>query len=98
MNGQVLSMIAQSSEFENVAMRDDELLELDTLARQACPCDVRGGAENKHGKVNIPLQVRRESHWMTMPSHSCWPSLTHDWQMQPMKLCWHVCRRPPLAS
>ncbi|KAK9868384.1 hypothetical protein WJX84_004044 [Apatococcus fuscideae] len=53
----VLSMIAQSSEFENVAMRDDELLELDTLARQACPCDVRGGAENKHGKVNILLQA-----------------------------------------
>lgn len=52
-------MIAQSSEFENVAVRDDELPELDTLARHACPCgDVKGGSENKHGKVNILLQVR----------------------------------------
>lgn len=51
-------MIAQSSEFENVAVRDDELLELDNLARNACPCgDVKGGSENKHGKVNILLQV-----------------------------------------
>ncbi len=54
---QVLSMIAQSSEFENVAVRDDELPELDNLARNACPCDVKGGSENKHGKVNILLQV-----------------------------------------
>ncbi|KAK9850259.1 hypothetical protein WJX84_005584 [Apatococcus fuscideae] len=54
----VLSMIAQSSEFENVAVRDDELPELDQLARHACPCgEVKGGSENKHGKVNILLQA-----------------------------------------
>eukprot|EP00887_Chlorella_sp_A99_P000213 scaffold13.g213.t1 len=32
----VLAMIARSSEFENLAMRDEELPELDTLARDAC--------------------------------------------------------------
>lgn len=52
----VLAMMAQSSEFENLAVRDEELLELDALAR-ACPFDPRGGSENKHGKANILLQA-----------------------------------------
>ena len=55
---QVLSMLAQSSEFENMQVREEELPELDSLARDACPFDVKGGAENKHGKVAILLQVR----------------------------------------
>jgi hypothetical protein len=50
-------MLAHSSEFENVAVREEELPELDSLALQQCPFDVRGGPENKHGKVNILLQV-----------------------------------------
>ena len=49
-------MLAESSEFENMAVREDELPELDALARD-CPYDVRGGAENKHGKINILLQA-----------------------------------------
>ena len=49
-------MLAESSEFENMAVREDELPELDALARN-CPYDVRGGAENKHGKINILLQA-----------------------------------------
>jgi activating signal cointegrator complex subunit 3 len=54
---QFLAMLAHSSEFENVAVREEELPELDSLALQQCPFDVRGGPENKHGKVNILLQV-----------------------------------------
>ena len=50
-------MLAHSSEFENVAVREEELPELDSLALQQCPFDVRGGPENEHGKVNILLQV-----------------------------------------
>jgi activating signal cointegrator complex subunit 3 len=53
----ILSMIAKSSEFENLAVRDEELIELDGLARSACPYDPRGGSENKHGKANILLQA-----------------------------------------
>ena len=49
-------MLAESSEFENMAVREDELPELDALARD-CPYDVRGGAENKQGKINILLQA-----------------------------------------
>lgn len=54
---QFLAMLAQSSEFENMAVREEELPELDNLVRSACPFDVKGGAENKHGKINILLQV-----------------------------------------
>jgi len=53
---QFLAMLAVSSEFENMAVREDELPELDALARD-CPHDARGGPENKHGKVNILLQA-----------------------------------------
>ena len=32
--------------------------ELHDMALNGCPVEVRGGAENSHGKVNILLQVR----------------------------------------
>ena len=54
---QLLSMMAQSSEFGQMAIREEELPELDALARDACHFDIKGGPENKHGKVNILLQV-----------------------------------------
>lgn len=38
-------------------MRDEELPELDTLVREACPYEVKGGSENKQGKANVLLQV-----------------------------------------
>ena len=50
-------MLAQSSEFENMQIREEELPELDTLAKDVCPYNVKGGPENKHGKVSILLQV-----------------------------------------
>ena len=56
---QLLSMMAQSSEFGQMAIREEELPELDALARDACHFDIKGGPENKHGKVNILLQVSR---------------------------------------
>jgi Sec63 Brl domain len=58
---QMLSMIAQSSEFENMAVREEELPELDRLLTDACPFDARGGPENKQGKVCILIQVRLRS-------------------------------------
>ncbi|KAK9785880.1 hypothetical protein WJX73_006814 [Symbiochloris irregularis] len=54
---QVLGMLAQSSEFSQVAVREEELPELDELVRHACPHDVKGGVENSQGKVSILLQA-----------------------------------------
>ncbi|XP_072153378.1 activating signal cointegrator 1 complex subunit 3 isoform X4 [Bemisia tabaci] len=54
---QILAMIAQSSEFEQLKVRDEELDELDTLVHQNCEYPVSGGSENLHGKVNILLQT-----------------------------------------
>lgn len=63
----VLAMIAESSEFENLAVRDEELPELDTLVRDACPYDVKGGgADSKQGKANVLLQVCGVCCW------GCW--------------------------
>ena len=54
---QILSMLAQSSEFENLQVREEELPELDRIAIGACPFDIKGGSENKHGKAAILMQV-----------------------------------------
>ena len=52
----VITMISMSSEFDNLNVREDELPELDTLAR-GCDYEVRGGSETKHGKASILLQT-----------------------------------------
>lgn len=36
----------------------EELQELDDLVRKSCHYPVKGGPENKHGKVNALMQVR----------------------------------------
>lgn len=56
--GEVLSMMAKSAEFENVAVREDELDELDKLSRKEAVYEVKtGSSSNKHGKVNILMQA-----------------------------------------
>ncbi|KAG0171135.1 hypothetical protein DFQ28_003899 [Apophysomyces sp. BC1034] len=52
----VLSMMSLSSEFDNVKSRETEQKELKGLLDKACACDIKGGAESTHGKVNILLQ------------------------------------------
>jgi len=54
---EVLYMLAQCSEFENVAVREDEMPELEKLARSCCPYEIKGGIENKTGKISILLQA-----------------------------------------
>lgn len=44
-------MVAHSAEFENVVVRDEEMPELEVMARK-CPINVKGGVENKIGKVS----------------------------------------------
>ena len=50
-------MVAHSSEFENIVVRDEEQEELEKLVRASCPVEVKGGPTNKHGKVAILIQV-----------------------------------------
>ena len=53
--GDALSLLARASEFDQVAVRDDEAAELDALTRDACPYDVGvrviggGGGERAFG-------------------------------------------------
>ncbi|XP_043197892.1 activating signal cointegrator 1 complex subunit 3-like [Amphibalanus amphitrite] len=53
----ILAMISQSSEFEQIKVRDDELDELDRHIHEDCEEPVLGGSENVHGKVNILIQT-----------------------------------------
>lgn len=50
-------MVAHSSEFENIVVREEEQNELEMLARTSCPLEVKGGPSNKHGKIAILIQV-----------------------------------------
>jgi activating signal cointegrator complex subunit 3 len=50
-------MVAHSSEFENIVVREEEQDELETLARKACPLEIKGGPTDKHGKISILIQV-----------------------------------------
>ncbi|CAN4100374.1 unnamed protein product [Withania somnifera] len=54
---ELLNMVAHSSEFENIVVRDEEQNELEMLARTYCPLEVKGGPSNKHGKVSILIQL-----------------------------------------
>ncbi|GJZ02294.1 DExH-box ATP-dependent RNA helicase DExH14, partial [Tanacetum coccineum] len=53
---EIIAMVAHSSEFENIVVRDEEQTELETLVRNACPLEVKGGPTDKHGKVSILIQ------------------------------------------
>ncbi|KAL9254447.1 DExH-box ATP-dependent RNA helicase DExH14-like protein [Drosera capensis] len=55
-DAEVIDMVAHSSEFENIMLREEEQMELETLARE-CPLEIKGGPSNKHGKVSILIQL-----------------------------------------
>ncbi len=74
-------MMAQSSEFGQMAIREEELPELDALARDSCHFDIKGGPENKHGKVNILLQASAASRLLD----AC---CTFDYQPYVFACCW----------
>ncbi|KAK9021319.1 hypothetical protein V6N11_011314 [Hibiscus sabdariffa] len=56
-DSEVIEMVAHSSEFENIVVREEEQNELEMLARTSCPLEVRGGPSNKHGKISILIQL-----------------------------------------
>ncbi|CAI9757575.1 unnamed protein product [Fraxinus pennsylvanica] len=55
-DSEVIDMVAHSSEFENIVVREEEQNELEMLAR-TCPLEIKGGPSNKHGKVSILIQM-----------------------------------------
>lgn len=56
-DSEVIEMVAHSSEFENIVVREEEQNELEMLARTCCPLEVRGGPSNKYGKISILIQL-----------------------------------------
>ncbi|XP_050379201.1 DExH-box ATP-dependent RNA helicase DExH14 [Argentina anserina] len=54
---EVIDMVAHSSEFENIVVREEEQNELEMLVRKMCPLEVKGGPSNKHGKISVLIQV-----------------------------------------
>ncbi|KAJ4821369.1 Activating signal cointegrator 1 complex subunit 3 [Rhynchospora pubera] len=54
---EVINMVAHSSEFENIAVREEEQDELENLSRSCCPIEVKGGMVEKYGKIAILIQV-----------------------------------------
>ncbi|KAJ1402777.1 Winged helix DNA-binding domain superfamily [Sesbania bispinosa] len=56
-DSEVIDMVAHSSEFENIAVREEEQNELEMLARTSCPLEIKGGPSNKHGKISILIQL-----------------------------------------
>ncbi|KAE9599497.1 putative DNA helicase [Lupinus albus] len=56
-DSEVINMVAHSSEFENIVVREEEQNELENLARRSCPLQIKGGPSNKHGKISILIQL-----------------------------------------
>lgn len=56
-DSEVIDMVAHSSEFENIVVRDEEQNELEESARKSCPLEVKGGPSNKYGKISILIQL-----------------------------------------
>ncbi|XP_010546203.1 PREDICTED: DExH-box ATP-dependent RNA helicase DExH14 [Tarenaya hassleriana] len=54
---EIIDMVAHSSEFENIVVREEEQNELEMLVRSCCPLDIKGGPSNKHGKISILIQL-----------------------------------------
>ncbi|RWS17895.1 Activating signal cointegrator 1 complex subunit 3-like protein [Dinothrombium tinctorium] len=53
---EIIAMLCEAQEFEQLKSREDEMDELKHLHNTSCYLKIRGGIENKHGKVNILVQ------------------------------------------
>lgn len=54
----ILKMLSQSSEFESMVVREDELLELDQMLLDSCPYGMNGAVEDPCSKANVLMQVQ----------------------------------------
>jgi replicative superfamily II helicase len=51
-----LAMLSMSSEFENISVRQDEMMEMKKLQAESV-CDVKGQTDTNYGKTNVLLQA-----------------------------------------
>jgi activating signal cointegrator complex subunit 3 len=56
-DAELLALVCQSSEFEQMKIREEEHTELKGLLTDACEIEVKGGVDNPYGKVNILFQA-----------------------------------------
>lgn len=56
-DSELINLVAHSSEFDNIMVREEELHELETLRHKLCPLEVRGSPEDKYGKISILIQA-----------------------------------------
>lgn len=56
---EILKMLSQSSEFESMAVREEELIELDQMLQDSCPFGLKGGVEDSCSKANVLMQVEK---------------------------------------
>ncbi|KAI8847431.1 Sec63 Brl domain-containing protein [Chytridium lagenaria] len=52
----VLSMVSMSTEFENIKIREEEIVELKLLEENSCIYPAKGSTDTHYGKTNILLQ------------------------------------------
>ena len=65
---EIIHLLATSKEFENIKVRDEELSQLQKLAKQYCPIKIRGSPETNVGKANVLLQTYISQGFITTPT------------------------------
>ncbi|KAB5524787.1 hypothetical protein DKX38_022536 [Salix brachista] len=56
-DSEVIDMVAHSSEFKSIVVREEEQNELEMLLRSSCPLEVKGNPSNKHEKISTLIQL-----------------------------------------
>jgi activating signal cointegrator complex subunit 3 len=54
----IFFMMAKCAEFESLKVRDEEVQDLEALARDYCPIGIKDALTSREGKVQVLLQVR----------------------------------------
>jgi len=55
--GELFSIVSKAHEFQQVKVRQEEMIELEEKMGEYCQTPIKGGVENEYGKVNILLQT-----------------------------------------
>ena len=69
MNDQeIFHLISVSKEFTQIKVRDEEIAELEAMARKYAPIKIQGGLESTTGKANLLLQVYISNGYLDNPT------------------------------
>jgi len=53
---EIFDLISGSAEFEQMNVREDEIVELEKLGRRECGVELKHGVDSKRGKANVLIQ------------------------------------------